>query len=184
MKCSDSSCGEIVIIAGDTKIDEVEDEEHGWRMESFLRPRSIFPAPPIIAIPKQTPSAVKQQLELAFQLFWSDLGASASRLRASVECLLDGFKIARYQIDAKKKKRFFKTLASRIELFKKHHAHGEILDALRHVGNLGTHSDVGRQSVLAGFEIYENALAEIYGKRTQKVKTLTKLIIKTKGKLK
>ncbi len=184
VKCSEKNCGEAVIIAGDTVIDEVEDDEHGWRLESFLRPRSIFPAPPIIVVPTETPSAIEKQLELAFQLFWSDLGACANRLRTSVERLLDDFKIAKTRVDAKQKKRFFIPLASRIDLFKKQMAaHGESLDALRHVGNLGTHSDVDRQSVLAAFDIYENALAEIYGQRTKKVTTLAKKIIKGKGKL-
>jgi len=190
MKCSDKKCGEIVVVSGDTEIVEEPDDDdngYGWTYVSHLRPQSIFPAPPIIVMPKETPDPVRKDIKLAFQLFWSDLGASASKLRTSVERLLDDFGIAKTRIDAKKKKRFFLSLASRIDRFKNHKqkpTHSEILDALRHVGNLGTHSDVDRQSVLAGFAIYEEALAEIYGKRTKKAATLAKKIIKGKGKLK
>ncbi len=185
LKCSDNKCGELVIMAGDTEIVQEEDEETGLEYASNLHPRSIFPAPPIIAVPEETPRPVRKEVELAFQLFWSDLGASANRLRTSVERLLDDFGIAKTRIDIKSKKRVFRSLASRIDLFKKQEpTHGESLDALRHVGNLGTHSDVSRQSVLAGFAIYEDALAEIYGERSKKVANLTKKIIKGKGKLK
>lgn len=95
MKCSDTSCGEIVIVGGDTEIVEEFDEDIGHNVYSNLRPRSIFPGPPIIAISKETPASVRHEIELAFQLFWSDLGASASRLRTGVERLLDDFKVPR-----------------------------------------------------------------------------------------
>jgi hypothetical protein len=37
--------------------------------------------------------------------------------------------------------------------------------------------------VLAGFAVFEDALEEIYGKRTKRMKGLRSKIIKTKGKL-
>jgi len=185
MKCSDPKCGEIVIVSGDTETVEDYDDELGHVASSQLRPQTVFPAPHIINIPKETPREVAKELKLAFQLFWSDLGASATRLRTSAERLLDDFGIAKTRIDMKRKKRVFITLASRIDIFKKKYPeHAESLEALRHVGNLGTHSNVSRQSVLAGFEVYEEGLAEIYGKRSKKVAKLRKKLIKGRGRLK
>jgi hypothetical protein len=185
LKCSDAKCGEIVVVSGDTEMVEDFDDEFGHVVRSQLRPHSVFPAPHIIVIPEETPTEVSKELKLAFELFWSDMGASATRLRASVERLLDHFGIAKTRIDSKRGKRVFLPLASRIEIFKKKNPeHAEGLEALRHVGNLGTHSNVSRQSVLAGFEVYEEGLAEIYGKRSKKVAKLRKKLIKGRGKIK
>jgi hypothetical protein len=99
--------------------------------------------------------------------------------------LLDDFGIAKTRVDPKRKRRVFIPLASRIDIFKKKHPqHAEGLEALRQVGNLGTHSNVNRQSVLAGFEVYEEGLAEIYGMRPKKVAKLRKKLIKGWRKLK
>lgn len=185
MKCSDQTCGEIVVVAGDTELVEENDEEFGRGFVTYIRPRSVFPGPPVIAIPTETPRQVAEELDLAFQLYWSDLGASANRLRTSLERLLDDLKIPKTKIDKNQKKHFYRPLASRIGLFaKKKPEYGDNLDALRIVGNLGTHSIVGRQALLAAFEIYEATLAEIYGKRTKKLQKLAKHIKRTKGKLK
>src|SRR5207244_3567277 len=158
------------------------DNEVGPFQVMALRPRAIFPAPPIITLPHETPVLVKGEIELAFQLFWADLGSCVSRLRASVEHLLDEFKIPRNRIDKKSNKRVYLPLAARIQMFEQRQARNkefaDFLDALRHVGNLGTHSEVSRQAVLAGFDIYEIALSEIFGKRSKKLKALVKEIIK------
>jgi hypothetical protein len=185
LKCSNAKCGEIVIVSGDTEMVEDYDDEFGHVVTSQLRPQSVFPAPHIINIPEETPREISKELRLAFQLFWSDLGASATRLRTSAERLLDNFGIAKTRIDSKRKRRVFLALASRIEIFKKKNPeHAEGLEALRHVGNLGTHSNVSRQSILAGFEVYEEGLAEIYGRRSKKIAKLRKKLIKGRGKIK
>lgn len=183
LKCDNPKCGEIVVVSGETQIVGEEDEEHGFVYVSQLVPKSIFPAPRIIDVPKETPSQVKREIELAFQLYWSDLGASANRLRSSVERMLDEFGIAKTITTGGKKR--FRPLASRIDLFAHQKpAFKDSLDALRHVGNLGTHAVVDRPSLLAGFSILEDALAEILGKRSKKARSLIKKIIKGKGKLK
>jgi hypothetical protein len=181
MKCNSRNCGEIVVVSGDTEF--VWDED-GHGMSKYLCPRSIFPGPPIIRFPEEVPREVAKDLKLSFELFWSDLGASATSLRSSVERLLDNFQVAKTRISKKSKRRVFIPLVGRIDIFKKKHAeHAESLDALRHVGNIGTHSKVERQAILAGFEVYEEALAEIYGKRSKKLEKLRKKLIEGRGKL-
>jgi hypothetical protein len=101
----------------------------------MLRPRAMFPSPPIITLPSELPDDVESEAEAAFKLFWSDLGASASRLRTSVERVLDHF-----NIPATKAGGGFLTLNDRIKEFKKIDTdHADTFDALRHVGNVGTH---------------------------------------------
>jgi hypothetical protein len=183
LKCDNKKCGELSIVAGETELVEEEDDEDGRVYVTHLIPRSIFPPTPIIDIPEETPRDVKKDIVLAFQLYWSDLGASANRLRTSIERILDHFEIPK-TITSNKKKRF-RPLASRIDLFtEKNPAFKDSLNALRQVGNLGTHSTIDRQSLLAAFSILEDALAELFGKRSKKAKSLIKKLIKGKGKLK
>jgi hypothetical protein len=148
-----------------------------------LRPHSVYPGLPIIALPSEVPLEVQGETEAAFQLFWSDLGASASRLRTSVERVLDHFKIPRTKAGGG-----YLTLNDRIKEFKKiDPAHADTFDALRHVGNVGTHLDeLKREALLDAYEIYEDALNELFSKKKHKAKiaALTKKLIAAKGKYK
>jgi hypothetical protein len=83
-------------------MEEVPDQELGWSWEPILRPRTMFPAPPIISIPDATPEPVVTAPKSSFGLFWMDLGAAASHLRTSVERLLDHFGVVKTRIIKKK----------------------------------------------------------------------------------
>jgi hypothetical protein len=85
LKCGAAKCGEVVVVSGSTSLEEVQDDEFGWAFESLLVPVLMTPPPPIIQVPEKTPKAVQEELQLAFQLFWSDLGASATKIRTSVD---------------------------------------------------------------------------------------------------
>jgi hypothetical protein len=80
LRCTEPTCGEIVVISGNTVWIETMDEEFGWGFTSALRPKMMFPAPPIISVPKHTPSKVSERIEAAFGLFWFEIGASANSL--------------------------------------------------------------------------------------------------------
>lgn len=183
LECSASSCGELVVVSGDTVVDEEEDEEWGRVWASQLRPRSMFPAPYIIEVPKEVPRSVQHELEQSFALFWTDLNASANRLRTSLERGLDEVGIKKFN---KTGKRISLPLALRIKLFEK--ANGadlsEIFTALRHVGNLGTHASVSRTALLTAFTVYEHALAEWFGGQKKKMAAIAKKLVKSKGKMK
>jgi uncharacterized protein DUF4145 len=183
LACSDTTCGELVIVSGDTVVVEEEDEEFGRHWESHLRPRSMFPAPHIIELVQEVPSAVKRELEQSFQLFWADLNAAANRIRTSLERALDEIGVKKYN---KTGKRVSLALATRISEFEKQHGNefSAIFTALRHVGNLGTHANVSRLALLTAYEVYEHALSELFGKRKKKIAALSKKLVKSKGKMK
>jgi Domain of unknown function (DUF4145) len=182
LRCGIPKCGEVVAVAGDTSVEQVIKDDGDWEYESLLRPRSMFPGPPIITIPDETPAEVRQEIQLSFQLFWTDHGACASRLRKSVELLIDDFKIPREGKD-KKGKTYRLSLQERVNAFKTIDAeYGAALDALRIVGNLGTHGELKRVIVLDAYEIYEDALAELLKKQKSKIKDLKNKIISKKGK--
>ncbi|WP_027517981.1 DUF4145 domain-containing protein [Bradyrhizobium sp. WSM1417] len=176
LKCSAEKCGEIVVVSGSASVEQVYDEEYGPSMESLLVPAMMVPAPPIIRVPERTPQEVQAELQLAFQLFWSDLGASATKIRTSVERLMDHFKVAKFKRTGGKLKPI--PLFTRIETFIAKNGkvvHKDHLHALRVVGNLGTHSNAAtRSDVLEAFQIYEHALDELIGKKSTVIAKLAK----------
>jgi hypothetical protein len=185
MVCSNNACGEISAIAGDTYVTEVLDDEVGWAFESFLRPKMIFPAPQIIDIPKEVSPDIRNIVQLSFELYWSDLNSCANRLRASVEKILTDLKIPT-EGKTKNGKPYRLDLSARIAAYKKVHSdHAETMDALRHVGNIGSHDDnINREVILDAFHIYEDTLSELYGKRSATIKAIRAKIMSTKGKYK
>lgn len=176
LKCNVDKCGEIVVVSGFTSVEQVYDEENGPSMESLLMPAMMVPAPPIIRVPEKTPREVQGELQLAFQLFWSDLGAAATKIRTSVERLMDHFKVGKFKRTGDKLKPI--PLYSRIEAFITKNGkvvHKDHLHALRVVGNLGTHSNAAtRSDVLEAFQIYEHALDELIGKKSAVIAKLAK----------
>jgi Domain of unknown function (DUF4145) len=156
LQCNLAGCGEVFVMAGETQIDQVvNDDGNGWAYEQMLKPRTVFPCHHIIKLDEDVPKVVQEEIRAAFLLFWSDLGASASRLRASVERVLDDFKIP-----SSKAGGGFLNLNERIQQFKKIDLdHAETFDALRFVGNVGTHGDhLKHEALLDAFEIYEDTL--------------------------
>lgn len=100
------------------------------------------------------------------------LGACANRLRISVERIMDNAHIDPMP------------LAARISLFNQRgRIQQETMHALRMVGNVGAHEGKVQREVLCdAFHIYEDALAELYGRRTAKMKAIRERLIKGKGR--
>jgi hypothetical protein len=194
-RCADSKCGEVVAVSGNVAVEPTVDEEGELNYEGMLEPKSMWPPPPIIRLPDGLPPAVRLELELAFQFFWGDFGACATKIRTSVERLMDHFKIAKFQItkDSRKQEapgrmrpldlsaRIDKFIAATGEAIHKDHLH-----ALRVVGNLGTHSNdaLSRTEILEAFEIYEHALEELIGKKSKQIGKLAKRLSKHTGRRK
>ncbi len=172
------------MVSGDTIWIETLDEEFGWVFTTVLRPKMMFPSPPIIPIPKDAPHTVRERILLAFGLFWFDLGACANSLRMSVEFLLDHLKIPRSSISKKNGKPFDLDLNGRIQYYEKSNPnHGKTFQALRIIGNIGSHNAfLTREALLDAFEIYEDTLSEIIGERSAYLDTIRKKIIDRKGK--
>lgn len=178
-RCTRSQCGEVMVVLGD-----IEREKMGWEYEIEYVPYAMHPPSPVITIPRDTPLKVRREIESAFAAIWVDEGISASRLRTSVENLLDHNRIPRSR--KTKNGSSYMTLHSRIELFaKKSPQHSSCLHALRVIGNLGTHTGgVTRPKLLDAFELYEDGLAEIVGQRTKRMARLAKGLGRTKKKSK
>ncbi len=183
LKCDEVTCGEISHVVGDTVAERYYDEEFNtdaWM--SLLRPRGFYPAPPIIDVPKQVPKDIQRELKKAFELYWTDLNATANRLRVSVERIMDQQRVPHEALN-KHGVMGRLDLNGRIAVFSKTNKdHGDTLTALRMIGNLGSHGgDVQREAILDVFEIFEDSLAELYGERTARLKKIKEKLISTKG---
>jgi hypothetical protein len=168
LQCDLPERGAIVSVSGRTDIEVI-----GSDVIEYLCPLSMFPAPPIIEIPPQTPSSVRKEIEKSFELFWLDLGACANRLRISIERIMDQAGIARRP-----------PLAKRISTYEANGSiHGQTMLALKFIGNIGSHEgSVDRNVLCDAYRIYEDALAEIFGRRTAKMDAIRARIIETKGR--
>ncbi len=162
LKCNDEECGEVVTVAGDTSVLEFYEEgpdgyEHSY--VTALRPKSIYPAPPLIAVPDNAPDSVLEPLNVAFGLFWIDQGAAAARIRVSLERVLDDKLVPTESINAQGEAHTL-DLNGRIQLFEKTNPNeGQTFHALRMVGNIGAHGEpVKPETVLDVLELYEDAL--------------------------
>jgi Domain of unknown function (DUF4145) len=194
LRCSSKKCGEIVAVSGKVSVEPSydDDDEGGWNYEGMLEPKSMYPPPPIISLPSNLPASVKDELDLSFQFYWGDYGACATKIRTSVERLMDHFKVAKFRIAKQPKKPNAPgkmrplDLSSRIDKFISATGaviHKDHLHALRVVGNLGSHKNVlSGTEMLDAFEIYEHALGELIGKKSAQIGKLAKKLSKHTGK--
>lgn len=185
LQCNIAICGEIVAVSGRVSVDFFDEygadgELLGLVYQEILRPISMFPAPPLFPIPNKLSERAKEELRLAFQLFWASLSASTSRLRTSLERVLDDEGVA---TSAPDKKGMLKrhTLFERIDLYEKAKndtSLAESLTAMRVVGNVGTHGDeVAIGDYFDLLEVYEDALLEISEDKTARLKAKKKALI-------
>jgi len=189
LTCDNPTCGEVVAVSGNLVADiESDFDEDGMPTAdwvSLLRPTSMDPAPPLFPISKAFPDTVRKELRLAFQLFWTDLSTSVSRLRTSLERVLDERGVPTTGLD-KKNKSYRLPLEQRINRFEKlvgDAESAESMNALRHVGNLGTHGDQVRiGDYFDLLDVYEDALLEIYEKKTASLKAKKKSLMAIKSK--
>ncbi len=176
--CSMPSCAEIVTVSGRIDYQKVYvsngDDLLEMRLLGSLRPTSMQPAPNIIALPKALSKACAEHLRIAFVLLWVDLGSCANRLRIVVEHLLDDLGVERER-----------NLERRIRLLSESRpGHEGALDALRHVGNVGSHE--GRQdfeTIIKCFEILELALEDLVDDRRTRINENAKKLVEARGKV-
>jgi len=188
LECHNPACGELVSVAGRVALEEEysydENGDVSRSHEPCYMPVFFDNAPPIFAIPRECPDAVKTQLLAAFAAIWFDLAAAANRLRAGVEALLDDHGIPKTSLVDGKRKPL--TTHSRIEKFKKANADGaEYLMAIKWLGNAGSHgvpADINRNDLLDATALFEATIELVYLKSAEKFAKIAAALNKRKGK--
>lgn len=187
LQCQSPFCGEVIAVAGAVDFQEEEyhyGEDLQVHITEYMRPKLMWPAPPVIDVPRNLSDDCKRLLKSSFEQLWADQATCANRLRSFVEHLLDQLGVTR---DGTRQdgSTFEKNLATRIdELEKKNPGHKFALHALRNVGNLGTHGKTLKfDTVLDAYELLESALDDLVGGKKARIEALAKKLSDKTGKL-
>lgn len=186
LQCVNDNCGEFVANAGkggvdiDMVIGEDGEPEQVWG--DFFRPKYFEPPLQLIDLPDGCPVSVSEPLQESFRLFFSSPSAASNNVRIALEALLTELGVKRF--NTKNSKRIFLSLHSRISLLSaKYSELGELLLAIKWLGNAGSHADsiVTIDDVMDAYELIDHVLQELYTQKAKKAKALAKLINKKKG---
>lgn len=188
VRCDEDDCHEIVAVVGDY-VSEYEPSydtftnSHDMKTTNELTVKGAVPMPPIIDVPAVVADVVKNHVRAAESLFFVDSGACANKLRVASEALLDQLNVPLRGPNSKGSMVDY-SLAQRIDaLDKTLPGHKDILDALRLVGNAGSHEgDADFDFVTECFMLMEHVLAELIGQRHGTMDAVAKAIVAKRGK--
>ncbi|WP_144157946.1 DUF4145 domain-containing protein [Paraburkholderia sp. BCC1885] len=185
-ECNNERCKEYVSCAGDSRVETTEflDDEYGWsqQQEENFYPGYFVPALVLMDIPKVCPETVRKHLRESFALAYADAGAALNCARAAVEAVLTNLNITRFR--NQNGKRRIISLHQRIEgLPNKYDEQKQLLLAVKWLGNAGSHSgpEPTVNDLRNAYDLLESVLAEIYDKKTEKLKAVAKKVNKKKG---
>ena len=182
--CNNTSCKERVTIAGTYQYDVIAQTSYDDPPYApFFVVKFCTPALPILQVPKATPEKVTDAIAQASSVIWLDPNAAVNRLRVDVEELLNSLRISKTRVNRKTRARTRMNLHDRIVRFAAVHAvAGEALEAVKWVGNAGSHMDqVAIDDALNCAEVLEYALRDLYDKTDAAMVRRIRTINKAKG---
>lgn len=182
IRCSDSNCNEPVVVSGEYRVD---DDGYGGYIED-LKLRSALPAFSLCPSPDGTPDAVKDQLQRASAVVWADPQSGANSLRRAVEALVDAQSIPSVGQNRKGGPRQL-SLHERIGLLAaKTPLAAEALEAVKWVGNEGSHavSDMTATDCVNTSEFLAFALKVLYDKSEEELLANVRSVNAAKGRAK
>lgn len=182
-------CSEPVIMTGvgysENQVIVYDDKDYN-KDKILYCPCYFMPTIHLFKIHPKCPSEVTEKIIKSFSLFWNDMDSCVNKLRQSVELLMDSQRINKTAASPNGNRSTRKlTLHNRIDLFKKKNQKvGELLEAIKWIGNKGSHADkqLWVNEVIAAYEILEHALNELYEPPARDViHEMAKRINKRKG---
>lgn len=178
-----TTCSEIVFVvgAGGVDIEHAVDDNGEWSSEwvEYYDPRFFHPPLQLVICPEKTPTTVKESISAACETYFSQPDSCCNSLRVAAEEILTDLKI-----DLKKPDGSYLSFSSRInQLPPERHEIKALFDAVRWLGNHGSHSDssLSRSDALDAFEVMNLLLEELYSETRLKARELAKRINDAKG---
>lgn len=163
LRCALPSCGEVIVIIGDYSVDVDFDDDGQWNYADFFRLRAARPALSIMRIPPKTPDSVRQAIEQASAVIWSDPSSAGNRLRTAIDEVLTQQGVRRY-VQSKVGKRVRLSTHQRIEDLQSKNAEvSATLMAVKWIGNEGSHEQgLSVTDVLDGANLLAHGLRLLY----------------------
>jgi len=188
LKCMNSTCGEIVFVTGEKKIELTTKDTHEFGDVEIERdtiyPKYCHPALHLFNIPENTPWEVESAIINAFALFWSDKSACGNSIRKVVELILNDKRVGKMR-KTKAGKWIYLKLDERIKIFEiKNKEASDTLMAIKWIGNVGSHEiEIDEEVLFDGLELLEFVLEELYGEAHHKrMANIRSRVIKRRGK--
>lgn len=182
LRCS--NCDEYITFTGKGNPEQngyydYELDQHHLEYDQVFVPSFFEPALRIFDIPNNCPVLVKKEIIASFKLFWSDLPATANRIRTSLEILMNENKVKRFENSGGKRKPI--SLHKRILIFNNPELTNLLL-AIKWIGNSGSHlSDLETIDILDAYKLLEYALTKLYDREEKEILKITKEINERKG---
>jgi hypothetical protein len=189
LACDNKSCNEVVVIAGDWKVQERLGPRGRWHGEYETRAFLRFATPPFLLIdslPVKTPKVVGERIKEASAVLWVDPNAAGNRLRLAVEDLLTARGVTRFKFvrDKKTKKRTRQRMSTheRLIIFKdKWPDVAKVFMAVKWVGNQATHeASLTVEQAIRQAEFLERGLNLLYGTKDHDLDREVRAINKAK----
>jgi hypothetical protein len=157
LDCNNPECWEVVAVAGDTSQDLEWIQGDDVYFPRYF-PRVFHPPLVIFEIPEKSPRDIRDEITVAFELYWSNPSACLNRIRVTAEFLLTHLGISTHAANGK-----FLMMGARIKMLRDTHpALADILDQIRVLGNQASHeASVQRSHALDGFQLIGQALESL-----------------------
>jgi len=183
--CSNNRCAETAVIAGSGKVD-VEPSDDGSSLDyvNYFYPKYFYPSPELIDIPAKCPSEVTEQLQKAFILSWGDPVAAGNQIRIAVEKLLDVRRVRKTVIGKTGRRQRISLHDRIIGLEKSNSQLSQYLQAIKWIGNAGSHNDtLSQEDIYSALDIFEHVLDFLYADDKKNLGTLVRQVNKAKKPL-
>lgn len=164
--CARPQCEERVVVAGEWTTD-VDDYGH---YTAYLLLRFAIPAIPLMTAPPGTPEKVTLRIEEASRVVWADPASAANGLRRAVEVVLDHQKVRKTATRKDGSRRRLSPQERITDFKKKEPEAAAALEAVKWVGNQGSHGDEMTASmVIESAEYLDHALRKLYDRREAEI---------------
>jgi hypothetical protein len=161
LKCDFAGCGETATLAGNYLRSWVSDGTDEGLTETSYQALSIIPSPLPFRVAPRVPRAIQEVIAEVGTLFWSDHEAAANRVREVIEAILTDLGVPTLHPSGKSM-----NLHLRIDSFRKMDGkwaeQADIVEAVKWIGNEGTHDTLTRDDVLDAFDMLETVVEDIY----------------------
>lgn len=168
LKCT--NCNSEVFAQGLMGVDiiDVDPYENGMKYSTCYKVKYFSEPLDIMSFPKGCSDEVKSRVNEVSNVLWINPDAATNRLRVAIDELLTALKIPRNQKNKKSQWEKLSTHA-RIQLLKKKNVDAaSLLEAVKWIGNDGSHDKgLSVSDVLDGIQLYNRALNLIYDRSDQ-----------------